>query len=138
MDIQKENTKYLASLLANCGATQDEINDLSFDDEAGFFESNRLADWFVSQINFGWRVWQASKASVPEGFVLVPRIITDEWMEVYVDQVITKYCVDYEDTPHYVRENELPELREDQRLPIRRAHERLMQVIEAQEPSNDS
>lgn len=81
---------------------------------------------------------QKAKASVPEGFVLVPRIITDEWMEVYVDQVITKYCMDYEDTPHYVRENELPELREDQRLPIRRAHERLMQVIEAQEPSNDS
>ena len=67
MDINKENTKYLASLLANCGATQDEINDLSFDDEVGFFESNRLADWFVSQINFGWRVWQAAKAqAVPE------------------------------------------------------------------------
>lgn len=62
MDINKENTKYLASLLSNCGATQDEINDLSFDDEVGFFESNRLADWFVNQINFGWRVWQAAKA----------------------------------------------------------------------------
>ena len=74
MDINKENTKYLASLLANCGATQDEINDLSFDDEVGFFESNRLADWFVSQINFGWRVWQAAKAqAVPEGFVLASK-----------------------------------------------------------------
>lgn len=74
MDINKENTKYLASLLANCGATQDEINDLSFDDEVGIFESNRLADWFVSQINFGWRVWQAAKAqAVPEGFVLVEK-----------------------------------------------------------------
>ena len=75
MDINKENTKYLASLLANCGATQDEINDLSFDDEVGFFESNRLADWFVSQINFGWRVWQAAKAHEAEklkGCVLVP------------------------------------------------------------------
>ena len=75
MEIQKENTKYLASLLANCGATQDEINDLSFDDEVGFFELNRLADWFVSQINFGWRVWQAAKAHEAEklkGCVLVP------------------------------------------------------------------
>ena len=75
MDINKENTKYLASLLSNCGATQDEINDLSFDDEVGFFESNRLADWFVSQINFGWRVWQAAKAHEAEklkGCVLVP------------------------------------------------------------------
>ena len=69
MDIQKENTKYLASLLANCGATQDEINDLSFDDEVGFFESNRLADWFVSQINFGWRVWQAAKAQAVSGWI---------------------------------------------------------------------
>ena len=65
MEIQKENTKYLASLLANCGATQDEINDLSFDDKVGFFESNRLADWFVGQINFGWKVWQAAKAGAP-------------------------------------------------------------------------
>ena len=80
MDINKENTKYLASLLANCGATQDEINDLSFDDEIGFFESNRLADWFVSQINFGWRVWQAAKAqAVPEGFVLVEKKNTEDW-----------------------------------------------------------
>ena len=79
MDIEKENTKYLASLLANCGATQDEINDLSFDDEVGFFESNRLADWFVSQINFGWRVWQAAKAqAVPEGFLLMPRKCTNK------------------------------------------------------------
>ncbi|MEK5787709.1 hypothetical protein V3528_07880 [Acinetobacter johnsonii] len=71
--VQKENDKYLVSLVANCGATQDEINDLNFDDETGFFESNRLADWFISQINFGWRVWQAAKAqAVPEGFVLVP------------------------------------------------------------------
>ena len=89
MDINKENTKYLASLLANCGATQDEINDLSFDDEVGFFEPNRLADWFVSQINFGWRVWQAAKApAVPEGFVLVNKkdlarvlnCVTDDWL----------------------------------------------------------
>ena len=74
MDIQKENDKYLVSLVANCGATQDEINDLNFDDETGFFESNRLADWFISQINFGWKVWQAAKAQVvPEGFILVPK-----------------------------------------------------------------
>ena len=60
--IQKENDKYLVSLITNCGATQDEINDLNFDDETGLFESNRLADWFINQINFGWRVWQEAKA----------------------------------------------------------------------------
>ena len=92
MDIQKENAKYLASLLANCGATQDEINDLSFDDEVGFFESNRLADWFVSQINFGWRVWQAAKAqAVPEGFVLVPVKEIKTW---YLDDVESIYRED--------------------------------------------
>lgn len=64
MGIQEESIKYIASLVDNCGATQDEINNLSFDDEAGFFESNRLADWFVNQVNFGWRVWQA-KAVTP-------------------------------------------------------------------------
>ena len=86
MDINKENTKYLASLLSNCGATQDEINDLSFDDEVGFFESNRLADWFVNQINFGWRVWQAAKAqAVPDGFVVVPKEPTPKMIDATWD-----------------------------------------------------
>ena len=94
MDINKENTKYLASLLANCGATQDEINDLSFDDEVGFFESNRLADWFVSQINFGWRVWQAAKAqAVPEGFVLVKKELPE--------QIAEKMAIDRIDKPRH-------------------------------------
>jgi len=95
MDINKENTKYLAYLLANCGATQDEINDLSFDDEVGFFESNRLADWFVSQINFGWRVWQAAKAqAAPEGFVLVSAEQMSQWghMASYAEQYGCPEC----------------------------------------------
>lgn len=66
-------------------------------------------------------------------FVLVPRVITDEWMAVYVDPVVAKYCKDYEDLPFSVEESELPEIRESHRLPIRNAHRRLMQVIEAQE-----
>ena len=65
MDLQKENDKYLVSLVTNSSATQDEINDLNFNDETGLFESNRLADWFINQINFGWRVWQAAKADAP-------------------------------------------------------------------------
>ncbi len=89
MDINKENTKYLASLLSNCGATQDEINDLSFDDEVGFFESNRLADWFVSQINFGWRVWQAAKAqAVPDGYCVVPKEPTPKMSIAYQKNAI--------------------------------------------------
>lgn len=66
-------------------------------------------------------------------FVLVPRVITDEWMEVYIDPVVSNYCKDYEDLPFSVEDSELPEIRESYRLPIRNAHERLMRVIEAQE-----
>ena len=94
MDIQKENDKYLVSLVANCGATQDEINDLNFDDETGFFESNRLADWFISQINFGWKVWQATKAqAVPEGFVLVKKELPE--------QIAEKMAIDRIDKPRH-------------------------------------
>ena len=121
MDINKENTKYLASLLSNCGATQDEINDLSFDDEVGFFESNQLADWFVNQINFGWRVWQAAKAqAVPEGFVLVPKEPTDAMLFAASGRDIV--------AEHYGDENIMwPELRETWKA-----------MLEAsQEPAND-
>ena len=86
-----------------------------------------------------WKAWMEAKAqAVPEGFVLVPRVITDEWMAVYVDPVVTKYCKDYEDLPFSVEESELPEIRESHRLPIRNAHKRLMQVIEAQEQSHEN
>ncbi|CAD9196852.1 hypothetical protein [Acinetobacter bohemicus] len=112
------------------------------------------------RVNTGWAMWKKAinftKAQVPESnallsaaidavqklgsgdFVLVPRVITDEWMAVYVDPVVTKYCKDYEDLPFSVEESELPEIRESHRLPIRNAHKRLMQVIEAQEQSHDS
>ena len=79
----------------------------------------------------------AKAQAVPEGFVLVPRVISDEWMAVYIDSVVTKYCKDYENLPFAVEETELPEMRESYRLPIRNAHKRLMQVIEAQEQSHD-
>ena len=92
MDIQKENTKYLASLLANCGATQDEINDLSFDDEVGFFESNRLADWFVSQINFGWRVWQAAKTQAVPKWISVEDGLPSDGQNIIAFDAI-KHCV---------------------------------------------
>lgn len=81
--------------------------------------------------------WKAKASEVPEGFVLVPRIITDEWMGAYIDSRVNDYCNDYKDSPFYVRENELPEIKENHRKPIRDAHKRLMQVIEAQELSND-
>ena len=111
------------------------------------------------RVNTGWAMWKKAinftKAQVPESnallsaaidavqklgsgdFVLVPRVITDEWMAVYVDPVVAKYYKDYEDLPFSVEESELPKIRESHRLPIRNAHKRLMQVIEAQEQSHD-
>ena len=72
-----------------------------------------------------------------EGFVLVPKVITDEWMATHVNQVIGNYCKDYEDLPFAVDESELPELKENFRLTIRSAHKRLMKVVEAQEQSHE-
>ena len=83
-----------------------------------------------------WMAW-ITKAQVPEDFVLVPRVISDEWMAVYIDSVVTKYCKDYENLPISVEESELLEIRESHRLPIRNAHKRLIQVIEAQEQSHE-
>ena len=75
--------------------------------------------------------------AIPKGFVLVPKVITNEWMATYVDQVVSDYCKDYEDLPFAVDESELPELKESFRLPIRNAHKHLMKVIEAQEQSHE-
>lgn len=70
MDILEETDVFLSA----CQLTQDESNNLVFNGITGCFESKYLADWFVNQINFGWKLWQEAKAkAVPEGFVLVPK-----------------------------------------------------------------
>lgn len=74
MDILEEIDVFLSV----CQLTQDESNNLVFNGITGCFESKYLADWFVNQINFGWKLWQAAKAqSVPEGFVLVKKVHPD-------------------------------------------------------------
>lgn len=63
MDILEETDVFLSA----CQLTQDESNNLVFNGITGCFESKYLADWFVNQINFGWKLWQAAKAqAVPE------------------------------------------------------------------------
>ena len=63
MDILEEIDVFLSA----CQLTQDESNKLVFNGITGCFESKYLADWFVNQINFGWKLWQAAKArAVPE------------------------------------------------------------------------
>ena len=81
---------------------------------------------------------QLEKAkATPEGFVLVPKVITDEWMAVYVELEVSKYCKEFEGLPFAVTEKDLPMIQEDFRRPIKAAHSRLMKVIEAQEQSHD-
>ena len=90
--------------------------------------------WVKAQAYQLWRFWKASQATtIPEGFVLVPRVITDDWMASYVDPAVNDCCKDYDDLPFSLDENDLPRIKESHRLPIRNAHKRLMQVIEAQE-----
>lgn len=110
-----------------------------FDTEKNeYFASDVLhpsEDHIVGWINFSWKLWQ--EKATPEGFVLVPKIITDEWMAVYVDPEVSKYCKEFESLPFAVTEKDLPMIQEDFRRPIKAAHSRLMRVIEAQEQSHD-
>jgi len=79
MGIQKEKELYLAELLERGALKQDEIDDLDFKTEISAFHSSYLSARFIDNINFGWSAWQAAKAqAVPEGFVLVPKLLSDE------------------------------------------------------------
>jgi len=85
MDILEEIDVFLKA----CQLTQDESNNLVFNGITGCFESTYLADWFVNQINFGWKLWRQVQA-VPEGFVLVPKEPTKEYKDVisqYLDEL---------------------------------------------------
>lgn len=67
MDILEETDVFLSA----CQLTQDESNNLVFNGITGCFESKYLADWFVNQINFGWKLWQAAKAqAMPAKLIL--------------------------------------------------------------------
>lgn len=74
MDILEEIDVFLSA----CQLTQDESNNLVFNGKTGCFESKYLADWFVNQINFGWKLWRQAQA-VPEGFVLVSAEQMSQW-----------------------------------------------------------
>lgn len=92
---------------------------------------------FVQDYGQSEKSWLAAKSQVPEGFVLVPRVITDEWMSIYIDPAVNNYCKEFEGLPFSVKDEDLPSVQEDFRRPIRNAHKQLMQVIEAQERGHD-
>jgi hypothetical protein len=88
-------------------------------------------------LNTGWAMWlrakRTAKAQVQEGFVLVPKTITDEWMGPFVVRLVCDYVEEYKGLPFEVKDSEIPGIEENYRWPIRQAHEKLMKVIEAQE-----
>lgn len=116
------------------------LNSVVFDQRNNKYKSEDICEPICNHsarvVNSGWLSWQAAKAT-PEGFVLVPKVITDEWMAVYVDPEVSKYCKEFEGLPFAVTEKDLPMIQEDFRRPIKESHSRLMKVIEAQEQSHD-
>lgn len=99
--------------------------------ESPEFELEKLIDLAYEGLE------KIKEQATPEGFVLVPRVITDEWMALYVDPEVSKYCKEFEGLPFAVTEKDLPMIQEDFRRPIKAAHSRLMKVIEAQEQSHE-
>lgn len=92
MGIQKEKELYLAELLERGALKQDEIDDLDFKTEISAFHSSYLSARFIDNINFGWSAWQAAKAqAVPEGFVLVPKINSEDG----IDSMALRYRHDF-------------------------------------------
>lgn len=131
MDILEEIDVFLSV----CQLTQDESNNLVFNGITGFFESKYLADWFVNQINFGWKLWQAAKAqTVPEGFVLVKKELPE--------QIAEKMAIDRIDKPRHENDPVWSEIAEqsykDQVKSKKWEFWRdYKAMIEAQEPAND-
>lgn len=131
MDILEEIDVFFSA----CQLTQDESNNLVFNGMTGCFESKYLADWFVNQINFGWKLWQAAKAqAVPEGFVLVKKELPE--------QIAEKMAIDRIDKPRHENDPVWSEIAEqsykDQVKSKKWEFWRdYKAMIEAQEPAND-
>jgi len=79
MDIQEEKDVYLGELLAREAIAQDQFDDLVYMPNTNSFYSKYLSARFIDNINWGWSSWQAAKAqAVPEGFILVPKELSNE------------------------------------------------------------
>lgn len=71
MNLNKEQSAYLASLVQHEAITQDEFNDITYKPEINAFHSEYLSSRFIDKINWGWSSWQAAKAqAVPAKLVL--------------------------------------------------------------------
>ncbi|WP_180056661.1 DUF551 domain-containing protein [Acinetobacter sp. YH12090] len=131
MDILEEIDVFLSV----CQLTQDESNNLVFNGITGCFESKYLADWFVNQINFGWKLWQAAKAQAVQGWINV-----DDKLPPVDETVLV--CWDY--APDIEPEKEYTTIDEnlDEYWPNCQDEPPthwmpLPKVVKAQEPAND-
>lgn len=152
MDILEETDVFLSA----CQLTQDESNNLVFNGITGCFESKYLADWFVNQINFGWKLWQEAKAkAVPEGFVEKTESNThhyfklkdwNEWscIDVIKDAITSDYDIN---SIVEVEQLEVVEIQQSTKYGLLRFAKRhgdevvffdsLEEAQQAQEPAND-
>ena len=112
MDILEETDVFLSA----CQLTQDESNNLVFNGITGCFESKYLADWFVNQINFGWKLWQAAKAQAVPAQLDVNSILHD--IDCYFDNGLSNT----ERTANNL---------------LQSIYEKLSGEVKAQEPAND-
>ncbi len=132
MDILEEIDVFLSV----CQLTQDESNNLVFNGITGCFESKYLADWFVNQINFGWKLWQAAKAqAVPEWAVIVPRLSAN-YLFNKVPELGFKHQ-DEKDTVLYHLNYMASGFKESAKQLVEDNHAKQKAMIEAQEPAND-
>lgn len=130
MDILEEIDVFFSA----CQLTQDESNNLVFNGMTGCFESKYLADWFVNQINFGWKLWQAAKVkTVPEWAVIVPKLSAN-----YLFNTVPELGFEHQDqkdTVLYHLNYMASEFRDSAKQFVEDDHAKQKTMIEAQEPS---
>lgn len=63
-------------------------------------------------------------------YVVMPKVISDEWMANYIEPKVKEYCDQFSDQSYAVTDEELPSIKNDFRKPIRNAHAQLIKVIE--------
>lgn len=78
------------------------------------------------------KTWLTAKAqAVPEGYALIPREISNEWMFAYVDPKVKEYYAEFEGVSFAPTQEDLPSILEDHHKPLRNAHALMMRIVDA-------
>lgn len=125
MDINKERKKFEESITKQCG----------FNPEKSF-ELGSTGEYKSDVTFFAWAMWLTSVKR--EGFVLVPRFLSDEIAGNLANDKLRKIqsLFDYEHRSSTITHKEQSRLRW-LRITARRYQETYESIIEAQEQSND-